>query len=186
MKNVQDKTRRDVECALNDWVWVRLLQRTTVGITTTSHSKLGPKFYGSFKVLQRIGSMSYKLELPPKQGFMMYFMSPSSRISKVLLLHLWSLCQPYITVVCFLLRRRCSRRGRTAVFGKFSSNGRVVSQQIPLRNSLKISISASQQYNSRMSCLLGRGVMLSTHLWASNVSGAEWRKEIFTKVARIC
>jgi hypothetical protein len=60
MKNVQNKTRRDVECALNDWVLVRLLQRTAVGITTTSHSKLGPKFYGSFKVLQCIGS------LPPK------------------------------------------------------------------------------------------------------------------------
>jgi hypothetical protein len=28
-------------------------------------TKLAPKYYGPYKVLQRIGSMSYKLELPP-------------------------------------------------------------------------------------------------------------------------
>ena len=27
-------------------------------------NKLAPKYYGSYKVLQKIGSMSYKLELP--------------------------------------------------------------------------------------------------------------------------
>jgi hypothetical protein len=28
-------------------------------------NKLAPKYYGPFKLFQRIGSMSYKLELPP-------------------------------------------------------------------------------------------------------------------------
>jgi hypothetical protein len=28
-------------------------------------NKLAPKYYGPYKVLQRIGSMHYKLELPP-------------------------------------------------------------------------------------------------------------------------
>jgi hypothetical protein len=28
-------------------------------------NKLAPKYYGPYKVLQRIGSMDYKLELPP-------------------------------------------------------------------------------------------------------------------------
>jgi hypothetical protein len=29
-------------------------------------SKLGPKFYGPYQILQRIGEVSYKLQLPPR------------------------------------------------------------------------------------------------------------------------
>jgi hypothetical protein len=40
--------------------------------------KLAPKYYGPYKVLQRIGSMDYKLELPPysrvHQVFHIYFL----------------------------------------------------------------------------------------------------------------
>jgi hypothetical protein len=53
-----------VEFEVGSWVWVRLLQRTAVGVTAASHTKLGPKFYGPFQVVQRIGSVSYKLQLP--------------------------------------------------------------------------------------------------------------------------
>jgi hypothetical protein len=45
---------------------VRLLQRTAVGVKTTTHTKLGPKFYGPFQVVQRVRSVSYKLQLPAK------------------------------------------------------------------------------------------------------------------------
>jgi len=31
----------------------------------TKDNKLSPKYYGSYKVLQNIGTMAYKLELPP-------------------------------------------------------------------------------------------------------------------------
>jgi hypothetical protein len=64
MKNVQDKSRHNVEFEVGSWVWVRLLQRTAVGVTPASHTKLGPKFYGPFQIVQRIGSVSYKLQLP--------------------------------------------------------------------------------------------------------------------------
>jgi hypothetical protein len=68
MKNVQDKSRRDVEFEVGSWVWVwvRLLQRTTVGVIAAAHTKLGPKFYGPFLAVQRIRYASYKLQLPMK------------------------------------------------------------------------------------------------------------------------
>jgi hypothetical protein len=32
----------------------------------SAHSKLSPKFYGLYKVLERIGEVSYRLQLPSK------------------------------------------------------------------------------------------------------------------------
>jgi hypothetical protein len=49
-----------------DWVWLKLQQRTTVGVTLATHSKVGPKYYGPYKILQKIGSVAYKLQLPSR------------------------------------------------------------------------------------------------------------------------
>jgi hypothetical protein len=42
-------------------------------------NKLEPKYYGPYKVLKRVGSMSYKLELPPSSHvhpmFHVYFLN---------------------------------------------------------------------------------------------------------------
>jgi len=51
---------------VNDWVWLRLHQRTASGITDGSKSKLSPHFYGPFQVVEKIGSVAYRLRLPPK------------------------------------------------------------------------------------------------------------------------
>jgi hypothetical protein len=37
------------------------------------YNKLAPKYYGPYKVLQRIGSMAYKLELPPSSHVHLVF-----------------------------------------------------------------------------------------------------------------
>ncbi|KAG8078606.1 hypothetical protein GUJ93_ZPchr0007g4874 [Zizania palustris] len=66
MQHSHDKHRREVPYNVDDWVWLKLQQRSVVGVTTVAASKLGPKFYGPYKVLQRIGEVSYKLQLPPK------------------------------------------------------------------------------------------------------------------------
>jgi hypothetical protein len=66
MKDHQDKTRRSVEFAVGNWVLLRLHHRTAVGITTASPSKLGPRFFGPYQVLERIGAVAYRLRLPPK------------------------------------------------------------------------------------------------------------------------
>jgi hypothetical protein len=186
MKNVRDKTRRDVEYAVNDWVWVCLLQRTAVGITTASHSKLGPKFYGPFKMLQRIGSVSYKLELPPKAGIHDVF--------HISLLKKFEGAPPTLVVSLSAIHHGCvlptpekklkawMNMGVWEILVQWTGH---FTTDASWEHSLKNSRLASQQYSSRTSYLLGRGVMLSTHLWASNISGTNRRKEIFTKVARI-
>jgi hypothetical protein len=61
MKSYQDRHRREVEFHEDDWVWLRLQQRTTVGVTSATPNKLGPKFFGPYQVLSRVGTVSYKL-----------------------------------------------------------------------------------------------------------------------------
>ena len=42
--------------------------QTDVPEETKKDSKLSPKYYGPYKLLQNIGSMAYKLELPTSSG----------------------------------------------------------------------------------------------------------------------
>ncbi|WVZ97744.1 hypothetical protein U9M48_043258 [Paspalum notatum var. saurae] len=61
-----------------DWVWLRLHHRTASAITATGHSKLGPRFYGPYEVIERIGEVAYRLKLPEgAKRYMMFSMSPS-------------------------------------------------------------------------------------------------------------
>ena len=64
MKVHQDRSRRDLEFVVHDWVWLRLHQHSASGITAASPSKLAPRFYGPFLVLACIGEVSYRLRLP--------------------------------------------------------------------------------------------------------------------------
>jgi hypothetical protein len=66
MKDHQDQKRRSVEFEVGDWVWLRLHHRNAVGITTATSSKLGPRFFGPYQVIERIGTVAYRLQLPPK------------------------------------------------------------------------------------------------------------------------
>jgi hypothetical protein len=66
MMHAHDKNRRAVQYAVGDWVWLRLQQRSAVGVMSAAHSKLGPKFYGPYQIQQCIGEVSYRLKLPAK------------------------------------------------------------------------------------------------------------------------
>jgi hypothetical protein len=66
MKEQHDKHRRNVEFAVGACVLLRLHHRAAAGITECTCAKLAPKFYGPFQVLERVGSLAYRLQLPPK------------------------------------------------------------------------------------------------------------------------
>jgi hypothetical protein len=66
MKQEEDQHRREMEFEVGDWVFLRIQPYKQMSLKKqTMDNKLEPKYYGPYKVLQRIGSMAYKLELPP-------------------------------------------------------------------------------------------------------------------------
>lgn len=65
MKHQHDQNRRQVEFEVGDWVWLRLNHRVAAGIRSPGQTKLGPKYFGPYAVLEKIGAVAYRLQLPP-------------------------------------------------------------------------------------------------------------------------
>jgi hypothetical protein len=68
MKSAHDKLHQSLEFAVGDLVWLRLNQHTTETMRDGVQSKLVPKYYGPYEVLERVGSLAYRLLLPPHPG----------------------------------------------------------------------------------------------------------------------
>jgi hypothetical protein len=66
MKQQAYQHHSEREFEVGDWVFLRLQPYKQMSLKQQKKdNKLAPKYYGPYKVLQRIGSMAYKLELPP-------------------------------------------------------------------------------------------------------------------------
>jgi len=63
-KAVYDRRHCLLQFVPGQWVWLRLLHRPVASLQVKGHGKLGPKFFGPFKVLERIGEVAYRLALP--------------------------------------------------------------------------------------------------------------------------
>ena len=81
MKEIMDKQRREVQFTKGDWVLVKLRPCRQSTASGGQYSKLAKRFYDPFQIVQRIGPVAYKLDLPS-----------TSRIHPVF--H-WSLLRPY-------------------------------------------------------------------------------------------
>jgi hypothetical protein len=66
MKQHYDAGHHDISFEVGEWVWLRLHHRQAVAITDKIAGKLAPKFYGPFRVEERIGDLSYRLALPAR------------------------------------------------------------------------------------------------------------------------
>jgi hypothetical protein len=66
MKTYADKHRSDRQFNVGDWVYLRLQPYRQKCAAMWKHLKLSPHFFGPFKVLSRIGTVFYRLDLPPE------------------------------------------------------------------------------------------------------------------------
>ncbi|VAI13597.1 unnamed protein product [Triticum turgidum subsp. durum] len=60
----EDGGHREAEFAVGDWVWLRLLHRSMQSLDPHAKRKLGPRYAGPFAILERIGQVAYRLQLP--------------------------------------------------------------------------------------------------------------------------
>jgi hypothetical protein len=65
MKQQVDQHCSERSFEVGDWVFLRLQLYKHISLKKTKKdNKLSPKYYGPYKVLQNIGTMTYKLEFP--------------------------------------------------------------------------------------------------------------------------
>ena len=64
MKRSYDSKHCEIFFEVGNWVYLRLRPYRQVFVAMRRNAKLSPRFYGPFRILQRIGQVAYKLELP--------------------------------------------------------------------------------------------------------------------------
>jgi hypothetical protein len=65
MKQQADQHHSERSFEVGDWVFLRIQPYKQMSLKQAKKdNKLSPKYYGAYKVLQKIGTMAYKLELP--------------------------------------------------------------------------------------------------------------------------
>ena len=83
MKQQVDQHRFERTFQVNNMVFICLHPYKQSSLKLKGHEKLAPNFYGPYKVLQKIGSVAYKLELPPSCIHLVFLKQKPSSIREL-------------------------------------------------------------------------------------------------------
>ncbi|KAD3337228.1 hypothetical protein E3N88_32748 [Mikania micrantha] len=64
MKQYADAKRTERTFEKGDWVYLKLQPFVQTSLRRVKHTKIGPKYFGPFLILEKIGSCAYRLDLP--------------------------------------------------------------------------------------------------------------------------
>jgi hypothetical protein len=68
MKHQADKGRSERNFHVGDKVYLEFQPYVQTSLAPRANQKLAFKFFGPFRILQRVGSVAYKLDLPPSSS----------------------------------------------------------------------------------------------------------------------
>jgi hypothetical protein len=74
MKKFVDGKRSEMSFQVGNRMYIRLQPYKQVSVAGAKHSKLSAKFYGSFELLEKNGTMAYWLRLPQTLKYTIHFM----------------------------------------------------------------------------------------------------------------
>ena len=66
-KSYADRRRRPLEFEVGDHVFLKVMPKRGV-VRFGKRGKLSPRFIGSFEILERVGTVAYRLALPPSMS----------------------------------------------------------------------------------------------------------------------